>query len=110
MVVRKFYGKTTRDALRQVREELGADALILSNRPTLGGGVEIMAVADADVSALATTLTPPSQPKPPRNVPQQPATSSARFWRASPGRPVPAVAHAHFTHRKPGTSHAGARS
>ena len=60
MVVRKFYGKTTRDALRQVREELGADALILSNRPTLGGGVEIMAVADADVSALATTLTPPS--------------------------------------------------
>ena len=70
MVVRKFYGKTTRDALRQVREELGADALILSNRPTLGGGVEIMAVADADVSALATTLTPPSQPKhPPRNAP-----------------------------------------
>ena len=43
-------------------------------------------------------------------VPQQPATSSARFWRASPGRPVPAVAHAHFTHRKPGTSHDGARS
>ena len=68
MVVRKFYGKTTRDALRQVREELGADALILSNRPTLGGGVEIMAVADADVSALATTLTPPSQPKPPRRL------------------------------------------
>src|SRR5574343_333418 len=85
MVVRKFYGKTTRDALRQVREELGADALILSNRPTLGGGVEIMAVADADVSALATTLTPPSQPKPPRNVPQQPApVSPAPQQQASP--------------------------
>ncbi|WP_174875507.1 flagellar biosynthesis protein FlhF [Vogesella oryzae] len=77
MVVRKFYGKTTRDALRQVREELGADALILSNRPTLGGGVEIMAVADADVSAIATTLTPQSQPKPPRNTAQQPAANPA---------------------------------
>lgn len=72
MVVRKFYGKTTRDALRQVREELGADALILSNRPTPGGGVEIMAVADADVSALATTLNPPAQPKhPPRSTQAQ---------------------------------------
>ena len=88
MVVRKFYGKTTRDALRQVREELGADALILSNRPTLGGGVEIMAVADADVSALATTLTPPSQPKhPPRNAPTPspvpaPATTGGSMNRA----------------------------
>src|SRR5574343_75264 len=88
MVVRKFYGKTTRDALRQVREELGADALILSNRPTLGGGVEIMAVADADVSALATTLTPPSQPKPPRNVPQQPAPAINRALARTYAMPV----------------------
>ncbi|GGY02958.1 flagellar biosynthesis protein FlhF [Paludibacterium paludis] len=70
MVVKKFFGKTTRDALRQVREELGADALILSNRPTMGGGVEIMAVADADVANLASTLTSPSPSRhPPRNAP-----------------------------------------
>ncbi len=70
MVVKKFFGKTTRDALRQVREELGADALILSNRPTMGGGVEIMAVADADVANLASTLTPPSPSRhPPRHAP-----------------------------------------
>ncbi|TCP10843.1 flagellar biosynthesis protein FlhF [Crenobacter luteus] len=68
MVVKKYYGKTTRDALRQVREELGADALILSNRPTAGGGVEIMAVADADVATLATTLSTSSR-HPPRNAP-----------------------------------------
>ncbi|WP_406849970.1 flagellar biosynthesis protein FlhF [Chromobacterium phragmitis] len=79
MVVKKFFGKTTRDALRQVREELGADALILSNRPTMGGGVEIMAVADADVANLASTLSPSSSKHPPRNAPpasrppQQPA-------------------------------------
>ena len=69
MVVKKFFGKTTRDALRQVREELGADALILSNRPTMGGGVEIMAVADADVANLATTLSTSTSKHPPRHVP-----------------------------------------
>lgn len=70
MVVKKFFGKTTREALRQVREELGADALILSNRPTLGGGVEIMAVADADVASLASTLaTASTSYRPPRNTP-----------------------------------------
>lgn len=68
MVVKKFYGKTTRDALRQVREELGADALILSNRPTVGGGVEIMAVADADVATLATSLSTTTR-HPARNTP-----------------------------------------
>jgi flagellar biosynthesis protein FlhF len=69
MVVKKFYGKTTRDALRQVREELGADALILSNRPTVGGGVEIMAVADADVATLTTSLSTTTSRHPPRNAP-----------------------------------------
>ncbi len=57
MVVKKYYGKTTRDALRQVRDELGTDALILSNRTIQGGGVEIMAVADGDVNALAASLS-----------------------------------------------------
>jgi len=69
MVVKKFFGKTTRDALRQVREELGADALILSNRPTMGGGVEIMAVADADVANLTTTLPNSGSKHPARNAP-----------------------------------------
>ena len=76
MVVKKYFGKTTRDALRQVREELGADALILSNRPTQGGGVEIMAVADADVANLASTLSTSSSRHPPRNAPS-PANGAA---------------------------------
>ena len=51
MNVRKFFGSSTRDALRQVRDALGADALILSNRK-VDGGVEIMAVADGEMDAL----------------------------------------------------------
>lgn len=89
MVVKKFFGKTTRDALRQVREELGADALILSNRPTMGGGVEIMAVADADVANLATNLSTPGSKHPARNAPAvsrptppAPAAASAATNRA----------------------------
>ncbi|WP_255992187.1 flagellar biosynthesis protein FlhF [Chitinolyticbacter albus] len=64
MVVKKFYGATTRDALRQVRDELGPDALILSNRQIAGGGVEIMAVADSDVAALTSIPSAPTKPSP----------------------------------------------
>jgi flagellar biosynthesis protein FlhF len=64
MVVKKFYGATTREALRQVRGELGPDALILSNRQVSGGGIEIMAVADADVAALTNAQNVVSQPRP----------------------------------------------
>ncbi|MGL6072490.1 flagellar biosynthesis protein FlhF [Craterilacuibacter sp.] len=92
MVVRKFYGKTTRDALRQVREELGADALILSNRPTQGGGVEIMAVADADVAALSDTLAPSSSRHPPRKTattsPPPQASAAARALTRSYAMPI----------------------
>jgi flagellar biosynthesis protein FlhF len=55
MIVKKFYGTNTRDALRQVRDALGPDALILANRQIAGGGVEIMAVSDADVATLTNT-------------------------------------------------------
>lgn len=51
MKVRKFLAGTSREALRQVREELGPDAVILSNRK-MADGVEIMALASADMSCL----------------------------------------------------------
>lgn len=59
MVVRKFFAPGTREALRLVREALGTDALILSNRQ-VPGGVEIMAVAEGDVNAAVAMAAPPS--------------------------------------------------
>ena len=50
MLVRKFYASSSRHALRLVREALGGEALILSNRRT-AHGIEIMAVAQKDVDA-----------------------------------------------------------
>ncbi|MDP2827266.1 MAG: flagellar biosynthesis protein FlhF [Sulfuricellaceae bacterium] len=55
MNVKKFRAANTREALRQVRDSLGADAIILSNRPD-GEMIEIMAVANMDVASLATPV------------------------------------------------------
>ncbi len=51
MNVHKFTATTSRDALRKVRDMLGADAVILSNR-TIDGGVEILALTNDDMSAI----------------------------------------------------------
>jgi flagellar biosynthesis protein FlhF len=52
MNARKFVAATSRDALAQVRSELGEDAVILSNRKA-GDEVVIMALASADFDKLA---------------------------------------------------------
>jgi flagellar biosynthesis protein FlhF len=54
MNVRKFIAATARDALRKVKETLGPDAIILSNRG-IPGGVEIMAVAARDMAMIVPT-------------------------------------------------------
>ncbi len=51
MNVRKFIASNARDALRKVKETLGPDAIILSNRG-VGDTVEIMAVAARDMAAI----------------------------------------------------------
>ncbi|MGN6083459.1 flagellar biosynthesis protein FlhF [Trinickia sp.] len=53
MNIRKFIGATSRDALRLVREALGADAVVLSNRTNDDGSVEIVALADTDFAQIA---------------------------------------------------------
>jgi flagellar biosynthesis protein FlhF len=54
MNVRKFIAATARDALHKVKETLGPDAIILSNRG-IPGGVEIMAVAALDMAMIVPT-------------------------------------------------------
>jgi flagellar biosynthesis protein FlhF len=52
MNVKKFTAPSSREALRKVREALGADAVILSNR-TVNGEVEILALPSDEMAALA---------------------------------------------------------
>lgn len=49
--VKRYYGRTARDALRLVKEELGNDAVVLSNR-AVDGGVEILALPSEEVGAV----------------------------------------------------------
>ncbi|TAN71904.1 MAG: flagellar biosynthesis protein FlhF [Gallionella sp.] len=51
MNIRKFIAPTSRQALRDIRNELGDEAVILSNR-TVGEGVEIIALANEEVARL----------------------------------------------------------
>lgn len=51
MSIRKFLAPTARQALNEIRDELGADAMILSNRKT-DGGVEIIALAHDEIAHL----------------------------------------------------------
>jgi len=51
MKIKRFFSQDMRSAIRLVREELGADAVILSN-DRVNGGVEIVAAVDYDESIL----------------------------------------------------------
>ncbi len=51
MKIRRFFATDMRQALRQIKETLGADAVILSNR-SVKGGVELVAAVDYDESAF----------------------------------------------------------
>ena len=52
MKIKRFHARDMRTAIRKVRDELGADAVILSNRRA-ADGVEIIAAVDYDESLLA---------------------------------------------------------
>ncbi|MCU7931503.1 MAG: flagellar biosynthesis protein FlhF [Candidatus Thiodiazotropha sp. (ex Codakia rugifera)] len=54
MKIRRFFASDMRQALRHVREALGADAVILSNK-SVQGGVELVAAVDYDESAFNST-------------------------------------------------------
>ncbi|WP_404993964.1 flagellar biosynthesis protein FlhF [Cupriavidus pauculus] len=51
MSVAKFVAANGREAMRKVREAMGPDAVVLSNR-SIEGGVEIVAMRDTDLGAV----------------------------------------------------------
>ncbi|MGC9185993.1 MAG: flagellar biosynthesis protein FlhF, partial [Thiomonas sp.] len=73
MKIKRYTGTNTREVLTRIRNDLGPDAVILSNREIVGG-VELMAAVDFDASrfpseeqegeAAAPAAAP--QPNPPR--------------------------------------------
>ncbi|WP_299162931.1 flagellar biosynthesis protein FlhF [Accumulibacter sp.] len=88
MNVRKFIAATARDALRKVKETLGPDAIILSNRG-IPGGVEIMAVAARDMEMIVPTAERESAPR--RRDAAPGPSSEAAVGRPAPAAPMPAA-------------------
>ena len=59
MKIRRFYGKDMREALKQVKDELGGDAVIMSNKKH-ADGIEIVAAYDKEPDAeLLPNKVPP---------------------------------------------------
>lgn len=55
MKIKRFFAADIRQAMRMVKEELGADAVIMSNR-SVDGGVEIVAARDFDEQVIQNNL------------------------------------------------------
>ena len=51
MNIRRFFSKSSREALSMVRQQLGTEAVILSNR-AIDGGTEILAMLEQDMDKL----------------------------------------------------------
>lgn len=83
MKIKRFFAKDMRTALKEVKEELGADAVIMSNKK-LADGVEIVAAVDNDRAPEKAEQPIQSSVAQPQSRIQQP-----RFVRPEPQRARP---------------------
>ncbi|MCZ8062241.1 flagellar biosynthesis protein FlhF [Silanimonas sp.] len=79
MKIKRFVAPDMRTVLRMVREEQGADAVILSNRP-VPGGIEVVAATDYDEQLAQDALK--------SLLPQKPATALDQARDADIGLPA----------------------
>ncbi|MEI5638208.1 MULTISPECIES: flagellar biosynthesis protein FlhF [unclassified Pseudoalteromonas] len=84
MKIKRFFAKDMRTALNEVKEELGADAVIMSNKK-LADGVEIVAAVDNDRAAAPK----PQSPAPATNNEAPAKQQPSRFVRPEPRQAQP---------------------
>jgi flagellar biosynthesis protein FlhF len=58
MTVKRFFGASARECLRRVKDELGPDAVVISNKP-VDNGVEIVAMTPDSLDAISQQATAP---------------------------------------------------
>lgn len=79
MKMKRFLAPDIRQALQQVKETLGPDAVILSNRKT-DEGVEIVAARDFEMETMPPSSPPRAEPEKPKVTPKP--SFSARGYSA----------------------------
>ena len=77
MKIKRFFAENIRQAMQMVRDELGADAVIMSNR-SVDGGVEIVAARDFDEQEVIRTTASTQKPSQ-----SQSSLSSSRDYQKS---------------------------
>jgi len=79
MTVKRFFGASAREYLRRVKEELGPDAVVISNKP-VDNGVEIVAMTPDSLDAISQQAAAPrTDNQRPTVPPTGSALSSAPF-------------------------------
>ncbi len=93
MTVKRFFGETARDALRKVKEALGPEAIVVSNK-SVPGGVEIMAMSADSLEALShqAGAAPAVPAKPAAAARPAPATAVAAEMAKPTVPPAPTFA------------------
>lgn len=76
MTVKRFVGASARECLRRVKEELGPDAVVISNKP-VDNGVEIVAMTPDGLDALSRQAAAPRAELPRAEVPRAAAVPTA---------------------------------
>jgi flagellar biosynthesis protein FlhF len=82
MSVKRFVGASARECLRRVKEELGPDAVVISNKP-LDNGVEIVAMTPDSLDAISRQAAVPRATARPAAA----APTSSPSVASKPGRP-----------------------
>src|SRR3989338_2347606 len=96
MTVKRFVGTSARECLRRVKEELGPDAVVISNKPT-DNGVEIVAMTPDSLDAISQqagaprTTVPPAASSPPAAQKPKAADDDYTVTLSSAGRKAPVV-------------------
>ena len=99
MNVKRYFAQTAREALRALKAELGADAIVLSNR-AVEGGVEILALPADAVGSLAAPRTAPAAAPRAAEAPPTPRAARATlgddddYCVSLSGRPAPSPVRA----------------
>ncbi|WP_417583406.1 flagellar biosynthesis protein FlhF [Nitrincola sp.] len=76
MKVKRIFAPDMRQAMRRVRDEIGADAVIISNH-RVAGGVEVVAAREEDYELAQAELRRNQQRNQPKNRPVAPVPSNA---------------------------------
>ncbi len=100
MNVKRYHAATAREALRALKADLGADAIVLSNR-AVQGGVEILALPAESVGALQSQSAPrrevqtPAKPvasaRPPATTVDEDEAFTVKLNNRRPSEPAPKV-------------------